>query len=98
MRVAGNGLLIFRPEPRGDRFLDVGESLLFVFPLLLSPATESALALQKRSDEQVHGRAHQVVDRGDQEVDRGAGGAAVAIADRVAEGICAIEVGVGGEG
>src|SRR5882762_1692149 len=33
MRVAGNGLLIFRPEPRGDRFLDVGESLLFVLPL-----------------------------------------------------------------
>src|SRR5216684_2024196 len=33
MCVAGNSLLIFRPEPRGDRFLDVGESLLFVFPL-----------------------------------------------------------------
>ena len=35
--VARNGLLIFRPEPRGDSFLDVGESLLFVFPLGNTP-------------------------------------------------------------
>jgi hypothetical protein len=33
IRVAGIGLLIFRPEPCGDRFLDVGECLLLVFPL-----------------------------------------------------------------
>jgi hypothetical protein len=33
MWIARGGLLIFRPEPRGDRFLDVGESLLFVLPL-----------------------------------------------------------------
>jgi hypothetical protein len=33
MGVPGNGLLIFRPKPGGDRFLDVGESHLFVFPL-----------------------------------------------------------------
>ena len=31
--VAGHGLLIFRPEPRGDRFLDVGECFLLVLPL-----------------------------------------------------------------
>ena len=31
--VAGDGLLILRPEPRGDSFLDVGQCLLFVFPL-----------------------------------------------------------------
>jgi len=31
--VAGDRFLIFRPEPRGDRFLDVGEGLLLVFPL-----------------------------------------------------------------
>src|SRR5258708_14671418 len=31
--VAGNGLLIFRPEPCSNSFLDVGESLLFVLPL-----------------------------------------------------------------
>jgi hypothetical protein len=31
--VAGHGLLIFRPEPCGDRFLDVGESFLLVLPL-----------------------------------------------------------------
>src|SRR5260370_8298900 len=30
---ARSGLLIFRPEPCGDSFLDVGESLLFVLPL-----------------------------------------------------------------
>src|ERR1700682_2202273 len=35
--VAGNGLLIFRPKPRGDSFLDVGESFLFVFPLRHTP-------------------------------------------------------------
>jgi hypothetical protein len=45
----------------------------FVLPLTFSLTTESALALQKRSDEQVHGRAHQVVDRGDQRA-RGDGG------------------------
>jgi len=33
IRVAGIRLLILRPEPRGDRFLDVGESFLFVLPL-----------------------------------------------------------------
>jgi hypothetical protein len=33
MWVAGSGLLIFRPEPGGDRFLNVGESFLLVFPL-----------------------------------------------------------------
>jgi len=31
--IAGNGLLIFRPEPRGNRFLDIGESFLFVLTL-----------------------------------------------------------------
>src|ERR1700690_3982687 len=31
--VARDGLLIFRPEPRCDCFLDVGESFLFVLPL-----------------------------------------------------------------
>jgi hypothetical protein len=33
MGVAGDGFLIFRPQPRSDCFLDVGESLLFVLPL-----------------------------------------------------------------
>jgi hypothetical protein len=33
MRVAGHGLLIFRSVPCGNSFLDVGESLLFVFPM-----------------------------------------------------------------
>jgi hypothetical protein len=37
MGVAGNGLLIFRPEPSGNSFLNVGESLLFVFPLGHTP-------------------------------------------------------------
>jgi hypothetical protein len=31
--VAGHGLQIFRPEPRGDRFLDVGECFLLVLSL-----------------------------------------------------------------
>src|SRR5579862_870817 len=31
--IAGIGLLIFRPEPGGDSFLNVGESFLFVFSL-----------------------------------------------------------------
>ena len=33
MRVGGYGLLIFRPEPRADSFLDVGGSLLLVLSL-----------------------------------------------------------------
>src|SRR5258708_3702721 len=33
MWVAGNCLLIVRPQPRGDRFLDVGQSFLFVLSL-----------------------------------------------------------------
>jgi hypothetical protein len=33
MSIAGDGLLIFRPEPCDDSFLDVCKSLLFVLPL-----------------------------------------------------------------
>ena len=34
MSVAGNSLLIFRPKPCANGFLDVGECLLFVLPLI----------------------------------------------------------------
>src|ERR1700720_1307816 len=40
--VSGNGLLIFRPEPRSNRFLDVGESFLFVLPLRHAPGQGGA--------------------------------------------------------